>query len=98
MNAQSGNVPNVATSMRGGMCCGAKSAKMIKAMAPHWLNYVETGSVESVTRTTLQEGQRATNALNRRGYGGKETGFTTVPTTNTILVMYNISFVDPKLC
>ena len=68
MNAQSGNVPNVATSMRGGMCCGAKSAKMIKAMAPHWLNYVETGSVESVTRTTLQQGQSATNAWNRRGF------------------------------
>ena len=67
MNAQSGNVPNVTTSMRDGMCCGAKSAKMIKAMAPHWLNYVETGSVESVTRATLQEGQSATNAWNRRG-------------------------------
>ena len=46
MNAQSGNVPNVATSMRGGMCCGAKSAKMIKVMAPHWLNYVESGDLD----------------------------------------------------
>ena len=49
--------------------CGAECvAVMIKAMAPHWLNYVETGSVESVTRTTLQQGQSATNAWNRRGF------------------------------